>query len=163
MTVIVTPRRGSNRSQTLSARGNARKNVAPNASSFKSRFVRIRRSTRSSDLMMISLSVIGRIGSFLTLIFGNAYHTLGRDIREGGIRSHPSQNFINHLFSRCLEKKTGAGGRPAPLLTENLQGESMSLNQVAILRPRLCDPLVNVCRPQKCVSVLSSFSCRNVP
>src|SRR5213592_337610 len=127
MKAIVAPRRGSNRSQTLSARGNARKNVVPRASSFSSRFVRIRRSTRSSDLMMISLSVIGGIGSFLTLIFGNAYHTLGREIREGGFRSHQSQNFIDRLFCRCLEKKTGAGGKPAPLLTENLQGESMSL------------------------------------
>src|SRR5262245_51401158 len=147
MMAIVVPLRGSNRSQTLSARGNARKNVAPRASSFTSRLARIRRSTRSSDLMMISLSVMGGIGSFLTLIFGNAYHTLARDIWEGGIRNQHFTTLLDQLFCGCLKKKTGAGGKPAPSpngeSTRRINVAKLSCNSRAAMMRSTAEHFVN--------------------
>ena len=69
---------------------------------------------------------------FLNINFRYAYHTLVMAVREGGIQMEfgfapMANNPIDNSLKRCPEKKTGAGGKSAPLPTKNLQGESMSI------------------------------------
>src|SRR5262245_56697116 len=85
--LTVTPLKGSMRSQIFSNTGIDRNRMAPRFSSPKRRLIRIRRSTRLSEVTMISLSDIDRTGSFsfLIVIIEYAYHTLGRTLRKDGI------------------------------------------------------------------------------
>src|SRR3954471_8530411 len=70
-----------------------------------------------------------RLFLFPNTKIGYAYHTLGSRSKK---RWNSASGQCKSLCStKCsggmLQKKSGAGGKPAPLLMENLQGESMSV------------------------------------
>jgi hypothetical protein len=94
-----------------------------------------------------------RLFLFPNLKFGYAYHTLGSRSKKRWISvSGQRKSFIAYIFDEivvtrriCRQKKMGAGGKSAPLLMENLQGESMSVFDQQFGDRKLLRALFAVC------------------
>src|SRR6516164_3885767 len=94
-----------------------------------------------------------RLFLFPNIKIGYAYHTLGPCTKKRW-NSAPGQRkpFIAYIFDEivvtrriCRQKKMGAGGKSAPLLTENLQGESMSVLAEQFGDRKLLRALFSIC------------------